>query len=116
MPADKPGMTFHIAAAYGVTILTGLVLGWMAVQNQRSGWRRERSNVILDTLIAWAKVKQEMSRNAQSLAPSPAPAAMTNQLFALSAALGQNTGIAPPAKVPQQSDEIQPVPVEAERV
>src|SRR3954466_11699107 len=58
--ADKSSMAFDITIAYAVTLAAVNSLAYVAVRNHRYGWRRERSNTLLDTLIAWANAKAEM--------------------------------------------------------
>ena len=50
-------MPFDTAIAYGIALLIAVVLGFMGVRNQRSEWRRERSDTVLDIMMAWAEAK-----------------------------------------------------------
>jgi hypothetical protein len=94
---DKVSVTFQLGVAFGVAIATAVVLTWMGIRNQQSGWRRQRSNTILDILYAWAAANAEM-RITTSEAPRQQPAAqptMESQLSALHAALTPNAGVSP---------------------
>ena len=101
-------MAFNLGFAFGVALSTAALLAFMAVRNSRSGWRRERSSVVFETLLSWAQARAEMRRERQQNIESPS-IALADQLSALSAALNANAGSSPrPADTTQ--------PIEPERV
>jgi hypothetical protein len=88
-------VTFHTPVAYGIVICTVAFMGRMSVRNKRSGWQRQRSNLLMDLLYTWAAANAEM----RSARVAPVPAALTpvigSQLSALNVALSKNGGLSP---------------------
>ena len=90
-------MSFHIAIAYGVAIVTVVALYCMGNHNQRSGWRRERKDELLDILLAQAAA-QAQEREAPEVrltAALPPKVSTAEQLAALSFVVGANAGTTP---------------------
>jgi hypothetical protein len=73
------------------------VLAVMGVRNRRSGWKSERSDVVLDILMLWAKVVGQSDASSQPTTAAvtketPAsPGVMTSDLAALGMALGKSS-------------------------
>jgi hypothetical protein len=105
-------MPFHLGLSYGIAIATAALLGLWAVHNRRSGWRREREDVVLKTLMMWAEaqshthttytqpVQSQVSETPLPLvsiqgAPAPlpvTPSILSDQLNALSVAVAAHGG------------------------
>src|SRR5690242_5998755 len=96
-------MTFHVAAAYGVAVAMIALLGWMSARNRRSGWRRQRRDLLLDNLIVWAETRaalQSEDKRSRTVCPAvvkPAAPVFTSQLSALQAHLQAHSGVRPVA-------------------
>jgi hypothetical protein len=99
--ADEVHMLFESTFAYTIVAVTALFLGGMSIHNRHTGWRRTRSNTLLDILQAWAEARAEMQQETAApgqgtgLTPPLSQPAMSTQLGALNAALRVNTGVSP---------------------
>jgi hypothetical protein len=100
--ADKLSMAFNITIAFTITVVAIHSLVYLSMRNKRAGWRRERSNTLLDTLIAWANANTEMrwtQERTKSIVTtrgtSVEPELLTQQLSALQLALNVNAGTTP---------------------
>ena len=111
-------MAFQPGIAYGVAIVTAIVLGCMAVRNQQSGWRKSRTNGVMDILMAWAEAQAESRQAPQQpaqgrkvlqvekpviVAPTATAAAhMSGQLASLMTALNVHSGVTPVQSAPAE--------------
>jgi len=57
--ADKGSMQFDLMYAWFAVAATAATLFTMSVRNRRSGWRRQRSDLILENLMAWSSVEEQ---------------------------------------------------------
>jgi hypothetical protein len=97
-------MTFQMPVAFGIVAATVALLSFFSVLNRRSGWKRERRDLVTEMLMAWAEARAEERRMAPSIV-KPAEAPIAVQLSNLNAVLQMNAGVQPAAQTSSKSEQ-----------
>lgn len=98
-------MTFQMPVAFGIVAATVALLSFFSVLNRRSGWKRERRDLVTEMLMAWAEARAEERRMAASPVVKPAAIPIAAQLSNLNAVLQMNAGIEPAVHTSSKSEQ-----------
>jgi hypothetical protein len=89
-------MAFDLVSSWIAAGALTLVMVVMGLRNQRLGWKRERQDVVLDSLTLWAST---VAKPAPPVQPAvQASVSLTSDLAALHMALGTATPVSAPAE------------------
>jgi hypothetical protein len=100
--------TASVRLQIGVALGTIGVLAWCSIQNRRAGWPRERSDVIMDTLMLWVAVgdrddDRNQSRPVDIVTTPSADPSLKTSLVALGQVLERDLQSCDPSTVTMHS-------------
>ena len=97
--AEEEGMPFDVISSWIAAGALTLFMVVMGLRNQRLGWKRERQDVVLDSLTLWATT---VAKPAPPVQPAvQASVSLTSDLAALHMALGTATPVSAPVQDPR---------------
>jgi hypothetical protein len=94
-------MPFDLASSWIAAGALTLVIVVLGIRNRRLGWKRERQDVVLDSLTLWASIV------AQPAPPSKSAIQATTSLTSDLAALHMALGTANPVSAPVEESKLQ---------